>query len=47
MSRIFTTCIFDGAKISFLAFSVAPIVHIFAKFQLILKFFLLVHSVNN
>ena len=24
MSRIFTTCIFDGAEISFLAFSVAP-----------------------
>ena len=25
MSRIFTTCIFDGAEISFLAFSVAPL----------------------
>jgi len=24
MSRIFTTCIFDGAEISLLAFSVAP-----------------------
>jgi len=26
MSRIFTTCVLDGAEISFLAFSVAPFI---------------------